>query len=285
MRVTKESVVMRKEDPTSVLGIPLLWGYLGYMRIDEVEDDNDHVLTYRKDGTLAENYRIVWLGKQRDDGSFTQISRISSALDLVHLLDFDPTIDTEKLQNFILSLKDAVPVTIESFSFEEDDELGHTVTKEHLVVGNIYEYYADIEDYELEASFENFKLSDKYEGQTFEWWKENVETSYKRTCRLVPNAKETCEANLYTAAVLAKLAPVIQKRYNMIHFDEAALDVAQYISKINFMNDDGNIVLLSLTAFDSFLERVKSNIRVSLMNYDRKEDMKESLNKAYNINI
>ena len=114
MRVTKESVVMRKEDPTLVLGIPLLWGYLGYMRIDEVEDDNDHVLTYRKDGTLAENYRIVWLGKQRDDGSFTQISRISSALDLVHLLDFDPTIDTEKLQNFILSLKDAVPVTIES---------------------------------------------------------------------------------------------------------------------------------------------------------------------------
>ena len=67
-------------------------------------------------------------------------------------------------------------------------------------------------------------------------------------------------ANIRSA--LAKLAGLIQKRYNQIHFDDKAYWMAQQIAAIRYFNDKGEIVPLSITALENFLNRIKDNIRI-----------------------
>lgn len=284
MIVLKESVVMRTEDPSTILGIPIMDGYLGFMRIDEVEGDDNHELIYHQDGTLAENYILSFFGpKDEKTGEYRLVKRLFNANEIVNLFGFH-SLDVEKLDDFIVSLKDAIPITVDKHQIDWTDIHSINIAGESMVIGNLYEYYEDIEDYELSNSYINFQNSPEYNGEDFDWWKENCETSYKRTMRLVPNAKESCKAKLFAAAFLAKLVPVIQKRYNMIHFDDAAINIANTISRITFMNDEGRIVNLSVTALESFFDRIRSNIRIG-PNKRISCEQEDQLKKVYNVNV
>lgn len=67
---------------------------------------------------------------------------------------------------------------------------------------------------------------------------------------------------MYIRSVMAKLGGIIQKRYNQIHFEEVADEVAELISDIRYFNDNGEIVMLSVTALENFISRVKDRIRI-----------------------
>ena len=285
MKVLKESIVMRTEDPSAILGIPILDGYLGFMRLDEVEGDDNRELIYHQDGTLAENYTLAFFGpKDKETGKYRLVKRLPNANAIVDLFAFQ-RLDIDKLNSFIKSLKDAVPITVDKHRIDYRDANGITTAiLDSMVIGNLYEYYEDIEEYELTKSYANFKESQDYNGQDFDWWKENCETSYKRTMRLIPNAKDSCKAKLFAAAFLAKLVPVIQKRYNMIHFDNVAINIANEISEITFMNDEGHIVNLSITALESFFDRIRSNIRIA-SNKSVSCEQEDQLKKVYNVNV
>lgn len=240
-----------------ISALPMFGGRLTFCKITEVTgdepgEDGHRTLIYNPDGTLAKNYIMCFI---YTDGTSKFIANGS---DLSSLCGFEEE-DKKILNDWMLGLNGAgsgIPITVTPVEVDG---------VETLVFGNLYEYYREMEDEERSMEYQRYVESlgpiEEVPLSKDEWAK-NFMTSYQKLTRAYADIGGNCDRDMYIRSVMAKLGGIIQKRYNQIHFEEVADEVAELISDIRYFNDNGEIVMLSVTALENFISRVKDRIRI-----------------------
>ena len=239
-----------------ISALPMFGGRLTFCKITEVTgdepgEDGHRTLIYNPDGTLAKNYIMCFIYA---DGTSKFIANGS---DLSSLCGFEE--EYKKILNdWMLGLNGAgsgIPITVTPV---EADGV------ETLVFGNLYEYYREMEDEERNMEYQRYLDSCSKDDAALskEAWSNTFMTSYQKLTRAYADIGGNCDRDMYIRSVMAKLGGIIQKRYNQIHFEEVADEVAELISDIRYFNDNGEIVMLSVTALENFISRVKDRIRI-----------------------
>lgn len=245
-----------REDDGSIVGPPMFNGMLTFCKITKAEEKVPDVgaLCYQADHkTLASNYMLAFISNK---GS----QLLYDATDLVRICDLSVT-DIPTLNKWMMDLgipTSGLPVTATKVDVETSDG-----TKSAIVFANLYEFMVQEEDVQradAEAAFRKTR-PDATDEEVANYVK-NYVTSAQEMARRYPDMKDNCGSHMFIRSALAKLAGLIQKRYNQIHFDDEADWMAQRIAAIRYFNDKGEIVPLSITALENFLSRIKDNIRI-----------------------
>lgn len=254
-------------DDGNVVSIPMFGGALAFCKITEVEGDEvgeDHhkSLTYKPNGELAKNYILCFLDKTKPD----QTRFINNSKMLCELCDFtdadEPILD--KWLHDLAGVGSGLPITV------SDIDIAGVPT---LVFGNLAEYYQEMEDEELTTGYAEYMKAfgelksenpdDTSDPGDFDTYRKNTVSTYQKILSAYPGIMDYVDKDMYSTHLLAKLVTVIQKRYNLIHFDNVIAKTAATISKVTYFNDEGQIVPLTLTAVENFLSRLKDSIRVA----------------------
>ena len=245
-----------REDDSSIVGPPMFNGMLTFCKITKAEEKIPDVgaLCYQADHkTLASNYMLAFIS---DKGS----QLLYDATDLVRICDLDET-DIPTLNKWMMDLglpTSGLPVTATKVDVATSDG-----TKSAIVFANLYEFMVQEEDVQRAEAEAKFRKAhpDATDEEVAAYVAKYV-TSAQEMARRYPDMKDNCDSHMFIRSALAKLAGLIQKRYNQIHFDDRADWMAQQIAAIRYFNDKGEIVPLSITALENFLSRIKDNIRI-----------------------
>ena len=249
-----------REDDGSIVGPPMFNGMLTFCKITkaitkaEEKDPETSALCYQADHeTLASNYMLAFIS---DKGS----QLLYDASDLVRICDLEEA-DISILNKWLMDLglpTSGLPVTATKVDVETNDG-----TKPAIVFANIYEFMVQEEDNQrADAEYEFRKVHPDATDEEVAVYVGKYITSAQEMLRRYPDMKDNCDNHMFIRSALAKLAGLIQKRYNQIHFDDRADWMAQQIAAIRYFNDKGEIVPLSITALENFLNRIKDNIRI-----------------------
>lgn len=256
-------------DNGDIVSIPMFGGALAFCKITEVEgdevgEDGHKALTYKPTGELAKNYILCFL----DETKPNQTRLINNTKMLCELCDFTDA-DIPIMDKWLHDFSDVgggVPITV------SDIDIAGTPT---LIFGNLAEYYQEMEREELSSGYdeyvrafnelksENSDEESESEPGNFDTYCQCTVSSYQKILREYPGILDYVIKDMYSTQLLAKIATVIQKRYNLIHFDNVIAETAATISKVTYFNDKGKIVPLTLTAVENFLSRVKDSIRIA----------------------
>lgn len=239
-----------------ISALPMFGGQLTFCKITEVTgdepgEDGHRTLIYNPDGTLAKNYVMCFI---YDDGTSKFIANGSDLSDLCSFKEEDRKI----LSDWMLGLNGAgsgIPITVTPVDIDG---------VETLVFGNLYEYYREMEEEERSMGYQRYIDGSNKDEEVLskEEWSRTFMTSYQKLTRAYADIGGNCDRDMYIRSVMAKLGGIIQKRYNQIHFEEVADEVAAKISDIRYFNDNGEIAMLSVTALENFISRVKDRIRI-----------------------
>lgn len=245
-----------REDDGSIVGPPMFDGMLTFCKITKAEEKIPDIeaLCYQADHkTLASNYMLAFIS---DKGS----QLLYDASDLVRICDLDET-DIQTLNKWMMDLglpTSGLPVTATKVDVETS-----TGTKSAIVFANLYEFMVQEENVQrADAEAEFRKTHPDATDEEVVHYATNYVTSAQEMAHRYPDMKDNCNSHMFIRSALAKLAGLIQKRYNQIHFDDRADWMAQQIAAIRYFNDKGEIVPLSITALENFLSRIKDDIRI-----------------------
>lgn len=249
-----------------ITGLPMFGGKLTFCKItdvagDEPGEDGHRTLTYNPDGTLAKNYILCFIN---GSGNSSFIGDAAALVDLCNFMPEDVSI-LDKWFHDLSGIGSGIPVTV------TDVEISGGVNA--IVLGNLYEYYKEMELEEIAAAFQakvadgSTSPNDRVDEESLRNWAKGV--GFVPTCtrlqQMYRDIGANCESDMYVRSVLAKLGGIIQKRYNIIHFDMVADEMANQISQITFFDNNGKIVHLSISMLEGFIERIKSRISLDPM--------------------
>lgn len=256
-------------DNGDIVSIPMFGGALAFCKItevegDEVSEDGHKALTYKPTGELAKNYILCFLDKTKPNQT-RLIHNTKMLCELCDFTDADVPIMDKWLHDFS-GVGGGVPITV------SDIDIAGTPT---IVFGNLAEYYQEMENEELTSGYvEYVKAFNELKSENsdavlesgpgdLDTYCQNTLSSYQKILREYPGVLDCVNKDMYSTQLLAKIATVIQKRYNLIHFDNVVAKTAAIISNVTYFNDEGKIVPLTLTAVENFLSRVRDSIRIA----------------------
>lgn len=250
-----------------ITGLPMFGGKLTFCKItdvagDEPGEDGHRTLTYNPDGTLAKNYILCFIN---GSGNSSFIGDAAALVDLCNFMPEDVSI-LDKWFHDLSGIGSGIPVTV------MDVEISGGVKA--IVLGNLYEYYKEMELEEIAAAHqakvdggEATPIDNPNREEALRNWATatGFTPTNVRLLQMYRDIDANCESDMYIRSVLAKLGGIIQKRYNIIHFDMVADEMANQISQITFFDNNGKIVHLSISMLEGFIERIKSRISLDPM--------------------
>jgi len=204
-------------------GLPAFGGTIGFARVVDVQVEENGVDPFIYDAD-GERVNNYVLCYCANDGSIKNFNNLE---DFAHMCGLDSE-DGKVLRQSLFDIMSRFPFII--------------LTKE-IPAGKM-DIFLDARTYHLAMNDEKAKeLEQLSETQ-------------------IAQINEQIEMHLVVQNVFAKLAEIVQKRFNDKNFNEKAETVANFIAEIRYWNDNGEIVALNLNALDNFWTKVKANLRI-----------------------
>lgn len=246
-----------RDDQGAIIGLPMFDGLLTFCCITDADEDkamlNALCYTDSEHSALASNYIMAFVSDHSSQ-------LVYDASDLVRICDLEEQ-DVDVLNDWLIGLgapSSGLPITATKIAVHTNDGDANAI-----VFSNMYDFIKYSDSLHLEEEVAKYKKENpNATDDEIEQFKSKVPSQSRRMEASYPDMPENCRKHIYIRSALAKLAGLIQKRYNQIHFEDKALVLADQISAIRYFNDNGEIVPLSITAFDNLINRIKDNIRI-----------------------
>lgn len=239
--------IVYKENPIvnisteGIQQLPLAGGTFGMALITEVtqevldlKDPTGFIFTDGTMTTLAHNYVMVFTHPTGEVTAFRNVE------ELIHAIPLEPS-DIDAFTNYLTNMHSICTASIGTYMYKETTYLPNDETGE------------PDESKPIETEMEGMFFYNLYEeGQMMGDIEGEID----------PQQQSIIDSHINMAMITAKLAEMIQKRYNQINFDDKAKLVAQFITEITYIDDNGDVVPLSITGIENFFSKVKGNIRI-----------------------
>lgn len=289
-------IVMRKEDPGRPMAIPFREGYIGMVQVKPkavgIPSGWKETFIYGPDGTMFGNYFLAYIVLSEEEKTWWwyPLFTAEQIADLIGTKSDAPYIKTFLLENMTSGNAGGVAVSIQPvhMAVRQLEDTNPTDYEDALLINNLYEYFVSVEEEEINNAWkiyqENVQKENSPAPLTMEMFAKTYQSTRSRIVKANPSVKEQCEGNFFIAAVISKLVQTLQRRYNAVNYDHASEKIADILRNTTYMNDNGQVVHLSLVSVNNLIEKAKGLVRIdAIVPTPHMETVVDPVKDAYKI--